>query len=167
MNVLETIGMNVYPIKKIFTPFKEWQGTALADYKVELQIITVGDQIRLGRTLAQESMLAMQYSMKVELLAYALRSINGNSIVTDDELADYKTQNRVGEDFSHHDYVVMRLKQFPEQVINALYFAYEDLQNEYVKTLKGGDLPADLKLKSTEPGSQESQNETAADAQGN
>jgi hypothetical protein len=168
MNILEMIGMSVQPIKKTFTPFKEWQGTPIKNYQVELQVITVGDQIRIGRTLAQESMLAMQYAMKVELLSYALQTLDDKPLVTDEDFADYKEQNRVSDDFSRHDYIVMRLKQFSEQVVNALYFAYEDLQNEYVKMLKGGDLPEDLKLKnSSEASSQGSQDETAADTQGN
>jgi len=150
MNVLEEIGFHVQPIRKKFKPFQKWRGTSLIDYEVELQIITVNDQIRISHTLSQEPVLSLQYTMKIELLACALKLINGRPIISDEEFSDYKAGNKVADDFSCHDYIVLKLKQFPEQVINALYFTYEELQNAYVKKLCGDDLPADLKLNTSE-----------------
>ncbi len=151
MNILERISFEAQPITKTFKPFEKWKGSNLKDYEVVLQIVNVGDQIEIGRFVANEPMTSLQYAMKIHLLAKAIKSINGSPIITEEELKNYRETHKTSNDFSSHDFVVIYLKKFSEQVINALYFAYEDLQNEYAAQLVGKPLPDVLKIKPEKP----------------
>lgn len=155
MNVLEKMSFQVQPITKKFIPFKKWKGSPLKNYTVTFRILTVADQIEIGKAISNELAGAMLDIQRLQVLARTLVSINDQPVISDDELQAYRKDHGASESFSKYDYIIIFLKKFPVVVRDQLYFTYEDLQNEYTSQLLGEPLPDELKLnsqnKSSEP----------------
>jgi len=148
MNLLEQMGYIVKPITKTFTPFKTWEGSELKDWKITLQLLTVGDQIDISRQIAEDAPSVLVYTTKVHILAKALKAINGDPILTPEQLEVYREEHKSPE-FTLHDYVLLYLKKLPEQVIDAMAFSYNQLQDMFAERLLGKPLPDVLKVAKT------------------
>jgi len=147
---------------RVYKPFTQWKGVPeLVNMEVGLRILTINEQLKISRVLATESAVSLLTAMKLELLAYAIQSIDGIAIVTTESFKEYKKDNKISDDsFTEHEYIVNKLRTFTEQVINALYFSYEELQNTYVEKLRGSSLPEELVVSSSNTSA------SAADIQG-
>ena len=146
MNELERLGfVSNTPVKTV-KPFEKWQGSKLKDWEFRMKVLSVGDLIEIARATAGDNVFALlQYSTKIHTLAKAIILINGVSVITDDELKQYREDHKSPE-FTAYDYALVYLKGQNEFVINNLFYAYEQIQQEYVKEVLGTDeLPEALK----------------------
>ncbi len=150
MNLLEQMGYIVKPITQVFTPFDAWTGSQLQDWKVTLQLLTAGDQIDIARRIAEDAPTVLVYTTKVQLLAKALKAINGEPILTSDQLDVYREAHKSPE-FTSIDYILLYLKKLPEPAIDAMIYAYSQLQDIFAARLLGKPLPDALKVAKVEP----------------
>lgn len=149
MNSLEQMGYIVKPIIKIFTPFEKWEGSRLKDWEITLQLLTTGDQIEVARAIAEDAPTVLGYTAKIQSLAKALRAINGEPIITEEQLSVYRTEHK-SPDLTSHDYIILYLKKLPEHVVDAMIFSYNQLQDAFAAQLLGKPLPDALTIAKVE-----------------
>lgn len=157
MTELERMGFIVQPISKTCTPFSKWAGSQLKDFNVTIKLLTTGEQMEVARRLSNDSPTTLVFSSKLHLLSRAIISINGKPIISDDELKQYRTDNKIDDqvEFTSLDYAILFLKKLPTQAIDALTYEYDVLQNEFVAKLLGvalPDLAGELKINTAEVG---------------
>lgn len=150
MNALEQMGYIVQPITKVFTPFKTWEGSRLKDWKITLRLLTSGDQIEVARRIAEDAPTVLIHTTKIQILVKALKAINDEPTVTSDQLNIYCEEHK-SPDLTSDDYILLYLKKLTDPVIDAMIFAYHQLQDEYAESLLGKPLPDALKVVRVEP----------------
>lgn len=165
MTELEKMGFIVQPISKTCTPFEKWVGSSLKDFKINIKLLTTGEQMEVAKRLSNDSPATIVFSSKLHLLSRAIQMINDKPVISDEELKQYRVDNKIDDqvEFTSIDYTVIFLKKLPTQAIDALTYEYDVLQNEFAAKLLGVDLPnlaSELKIKTVEVGPEnESTNE--------
>lgn len=146
---LEKLGYSISPISKTVTPFETWLGSSIKEWTITIQLLTTGEQMEMARSISNDSPAVLMFSSKIHLLAFSIKAINNQPVITDEQLKQYRNDNKTDENFTIHDYVVLFLKKLPTQAIDALTIAYDNLQNEYAAKLLGVPLPDALKIKTS------------------
>ena len=139
MSILEQLGVQTCGLIETMTPFETWKGSSVQQWKVTMQMLTMGDLVEVAKLTGNVSPLEMAYLTKVYLLTKCIKSINGIEIVNVEELEKYnKDHNLAGNTIiSLFEYKIIFIKKLSEVIVNRLAFLYDEMSNKYVASLLG------------------------------
>ena len=146
-SALEQLGFQTRGLIETVKPFESWQGSPIQNWTVTIEMLTMGDLIEIGNLTSGLSSVELAFVSKVYILAKSLKSINGQSIITSEDVEKYnKNHNLTGKDSKNiFDLKCLMIKQFSEVLVNRLVFMYDEVQEKYLSQLLGKPLPDELK----------------------
>jgi len=149
-SILEDLGIQTVGIVETVKPFESWKESTVRYWDITLQMLSIGEVAEISRLITSANPVEVGYLSKIYLLAKALKSINGRSVVTEEELEAYNNEhNLTGKDRkSLFEYKVLFIRKLSETVVNRLVYAYDELQDKYIESLIG-TLPDELKVAGT------------------
>lgn len=135
-SVLEKLGFSTRGLEETIQPFLSWNDSPVKDWNVTLRMLTTGELVNLAEHTAKvSSAVEAAYLSKIHLLAVALVSIDGQSIVTDEDVEKYNKEHNLSgsHKINLYNLKVLFLKKLTEPVVNALVIAYDQMQDRYLE----------------------------------
>ena len=141
-SALERFGAKVGSLVKTVTPFESWEESPVKDYKFTYQLLTVGDLVDIARRLRGAAAEEIEYLRKIFVLAKSIKTINGEEVVSQEDLEKYNQDHDLSGDAALSLFEVKSLffKQLNESIVHRLAFLYDTLQRDYVKDHLGESL---------------------------
>ena len=132
--ILARFGSQTAGITKKSKPFESWQQSPVKDWEVTMQMLSIGDLADVAKLSSNSRHLEMSYVSKIYLLAKCIVNINGQIVVTDEDLSSYNSEhNLVGnQQINLFDFKVLHIRKWSEAVVNRLTYMYDEIQDEYL-----------------------------------
>jgi len=145
--MLDQLSSQTKGLIETVKPFQSWQGCFIKDWTVKFEMLNMGDLMDISNLTAGFSSVELMYASKVYLLAKSIKAINGQDVITTEEVEEYnKSHDLTGKDARNiFELKVLKIKQFSEIVVNRLVFMYDEIQSKYLSQLLGHPLPEELK----------------------
>ena len=152
MNMLERLGMSTAGIIKTGKPFESWSTSPVKNWDVSMEMLTIGDLADIAKLTERTYPIEGAYLSKIYLLAKSLITVNGKSVVTEEDLENYnKTHNLVGnQQIDLLGLKVIQIRKWSEAVVNRLAYMYDQMQDEYLTKHLGTPLPDELRAAATD-----------------
>ena len=133
-SMLERLGVITAGIMKKGKPFESWQSSPVKEWEITMQMLSIGDLADIAKLSSAAHHLETSYLSKVYLLAKCIVSINGQSVVTEEDLENYNRDNNLvgNQQISLFTFKVLHIKKWTEAVVNRLAFMYDEIQDEYL-----------------------------------
>lgn len=147
MSMLESLGIRTKGLITTSTPFSSWKGSPVQKWTITLEMLTMGDLADIARLTSGAGPLEAGYLSKVYLLAKGLKTINDQSVVTEEDIEQYnRDHNLTGmHQVDIFEYKVLFIRKWTESIVNRLVYAYDEMQDAYLAEHLGSDLPDQLK----------------------
>lgn len=135
MNELDKlVDVGVLPAKKV-KPFKDWATSSHKDIEIELRLLDVGENLEIMEVLGNDPILVQAIKAKIETLARALESVNGNSPCTPQDLERYNRENQTNLTFLEYKRNI--ISRWDLAVLNRLDEEYRELFDDQTELLTG------------------------------
>lgn len=148
MSMLEQLGIRTKGLISIDTPFETWKGSPIKDWPIKMRMLTMGDLIDIAKLSGTTSNpIEAGYTSKVYLLAKSLLTIDGEPVVTEEDLENYnKEHNLTGtHKLDLFGYKVLFIRKWTEAIVNRISYMYDEMQDNYLSEHLGRVLPDELK----------------------
>lgn len=150
MSMLEQLGIRTQGLITTQKPFEAWEGSPIKDWPITMKMLSMGDLIDIAKLTANANPVEATYLSKVYLLVKSLVTINGASVVTEEDVEKYNTDHNLTgtQRIDIFKYKVLFIRKWTEAIVNRLSFMYDELQDEYLAKHLGRTLPDELKAAS-------------------
>lgn len=147
MSILEQLGVQTLGLVQTMKPFEAWAGSPIQTWDVSMKMLNVGELAEVSKHTSDISPMETVYLSKVFLLAKALQALNGQPVVTLEDVEEYnKEHNLTGtQKLDMFGYKVLFIKKLSEIVVNRFAFMYDQLVDNYMEQILGKPLPDELR----------------------
>lgn len=146
-SALEFFGVRTRGLETTSKPFESWAGSPVKGWPIRMRMLNMGDLADIAKLTATVNPVEASYLSKIYLLSKCILTINGNALVTTEDVEAYnKEHNLAGnQKLDMFGYKILFVRKLSEAVVNKLVFAYDELQDEYLSQHLGRVLPDELK----------------------